>query len=114
VRRPLVIALLVIGGLALAGFAFMAYTSSEYTACYAGFESRERAERAAAAAGDAGLDAEIQEEAAGDVRATFTTGETEEDARELREAFQEIVEREGGEIRHDRNGCVERPPIAGL
>ena len=113
-RRAIVIAIVVVGVLGLAGFAFMAYTSTEYTACYAGFETRESADRAAEAAGDAGLDTEIHEETAGDVRVTFTTGETEEDARELRDAFHEIVEQEDGEIQHDRNGCVERPPIRGL
>jgi hypothetical protein len=115
VWRILLISLIVLGVLGVAGFAFMAYTSSEYQACYAAFDTPESADRAAAAGEDAGFDAEVGDaDSTGKVPVTFETGETEEDARELRDAFQAIVEREGGELRHDRNGCVERPPISGL
>ena len=100
--------------LGAAGFAFLAYTSTEYSACYGSFESRESAERAADAADQAGYDADVEDGATGDVEVTFTSGETEEDARGFRDTFQRIVEQEGGTIEHDRNGCVERPPIEGL
>ncbi|MEK6327656.1 MAG: hypothetical protein AABM66_09080 [Actinomycetota bacterium] len=102
--------LLVVGGAA----AFWGHIRSEHTLCFAYFQSRDAAERAASGGHAAGFD-DVEVEAVGPdarlptskggraISVDFTTGETGGDATSLRQEFREIVEGEGA----GGAGCVE-------
>lgn len=99
-------------GLLMAGAAafVLCGTNSEFTECYGIFRSREAAEQAADAARDVGLGTYVDHRSS-ESAVTFDTGETGSDASEHREAFREIVRREGGTLGHPGGGCVERTPL---
>jgi hypothetical protein len=100
---------------------FFAYLASEFTDCYAAFDTREAAERAAAAGRAVGFDTEVEasgprerrprSEGARRIAVTFSNGETGDDAEELRAAFGLIVKRAGGVLLHEGGGgCTENSP----
>jgi hypothetical protein len=101
----------VIGGLVLVvvflvgGWTLYVVTNPESTECYAQFESPADADRAVAAAGEAGFD-ETHRQSPRSVM--FKTGETGADAITFREAFGAFVEEHGGRPGHAGDGCLER------
>jgi hypothetical protein len=93
---------------AIAGFyAWGMYVA--YTECYAAFEAKGAAERAADAGAKEGFDtrAEFRDQPGAKWTVIFETGETGADAEEDRAAFRAIVKREGGRSAHP-GGCGER------
>ena len=120
--RALLITFAVVALVAVAVvIAFLAYSSSEFSQCFADFDSRESADRAAAAAEDAGFNADVEpsgpeerhRESAGGRRIaiTFEDGETGEDASEFRAFYRRILEHETGRPGHPGPGCLERGPF---
>ncbi len=105
-RKVALVALVVVGLAAGCVAALYAYVNAEFTACYGIFPSRQAAERAADAARARGLDPEVDHRQT-DSAVTFTTGETGNDARKARQAFREIVRRQG-RLGHPDGGCLER------
>jgi hypothetical protein len=85
--------------------------NSKSTACFGIFSSGDAAGRAAAAGRDAGFDTE-HEPRGSQSSVTFTTGESGDDADELRRAFAGIVERQRGTLGHPGDGCLERTPLS--
>jgi hypothetical protein len=103
------VTLLVLVALLAAGaVALMAWGNSEFTDCYARFSSEADAEAVADDLGDVDVDIERRD---GEFAATFTTGESGEDARSLRRAFRSAVLAQDGELGHPGDGCLERGPI---
>lgn len=105
----ILVAVIVAGGLGL-----VAWVSSEFTECYALYDSVEQAEATAddldREPGVPGVDVET-ERRTGEVAATFSTGETGADARPLEETFADAVRANGGELGHPGTGCLSRGPI---
>lgn len=109
------IALLVLAALVLvAGAAFWAWASSEFTWCYARFESDRDAEAALRdireAAPGAGVDMAAERRGAR-VSVTFESGESGRDARAFRRAVRPAVSARGGTLGHPGDGCLERTPF---
>jgi hypothetical protein len=93
---------------------FMAWASSEFTACYAVFRSESDAGAVAAelrqAAPALGID--VDEERRGrEVAATFRTGASGEDARALTRGFRAAVRAHDGTLGQPDDGCLERRPF---
>lgn len=105
--KKLGLGVLVLVGLGVGGYL---WANSQFTACYAVFNSRAAAERAADAGRDAGLDPYVEHRAS-DSAVTFSTGETGEDARKARQAYREIVRRARGRLGHPDGGCLERKQV---
>ena len=101
--------LAIVGGVlvvAVAGAGYFLLTS-QFTECYGSFQAEEAAERAVDAAEDAGLSASVDHRPT-ESAVRFETGETGADGAEDRETFREVLDREGGELAHPGDGCVER------
>jgi hypothetical protein len=106
--------LIVVLVLVAAGAGLYAYASSDYTACYSQFDSRQAADQAAEAGGDAGFDTDVEERRPGAVFVTFTTGEADSDAVvEYEDSFQRIVKDSGGTLAHPGTGCIPRQVFGG-
>ena len=106
--------LIVVAAIGAGGLGLTAWVNSEFTECYALFDSEAQAEATAAdlrrAAPDVGfsLDNEHRQD---ELATTFYTGETGEDAQPLVDAFQRAVRANGGELGHPEPGCLSRGPI---
>ena len=106
--------LIVLAAVGAGGLGLTAWVNSEFTECYALFDSETEAEATAAdlrrAAPDVGfsLDNESRQQK---VATTFYTGETGEDAQPLVDAFRRAVLANGGELGHPDTGCSARGPI---
>ena len=105
----------VIGLVAIAVAVYL-YAGTEYTTCYGVFKSKAAAEQAAEAGDDAGFDTATERLEDGEVgiywAVDFDSGETGDDARELRRAFRDIVRRERGKLGHSGSGCLEKDTIS--
>jgi hypothetical protein len=109
--RNVVIAIVVVAGVGLVALGALAlYANSEYTVCYGIFESRETAEDAADAGRREGFDVYVDHRAS-ESAVEFESGETGQDAGAPRDAFREILAREGGVSGHGDSGCLERGPF---
>jgi hypothetical protein len=105
--------------LALAVGLFLAWGHTSSTSCFGSFDSRQAAVRAALIMEAAGHDAEVEpsgprerhpeSQGGRQTAVTFSDGETGEDARAFREAFEDAVERENGV--GGQGGCTERTPF---
>lgn len=106
-KLGITIAVLAGVGLSLAAGFFAWAATAKYTECYGSFESRADADRAAEAARERGLEADLAE---GDASRSviFETGETGSDAASPRAVFREVLRSHGGEAAHPGDGCVER------
>lgn len=109
-KRLAVTVLAVIGLLLTAIAGLYIYASSDYTVCYAIFESRGAAERAADEAGEIGFDADVDHRRS-ESAVTFQSGESAADAEEQRRAFADFVRRHDGTLGHPGDGCLERKPF---
>jgi hypothetical protein len=102
---------------ALVAAVFVAVIQSESTSCYAAFETRAAADRAADRARSAGLDVEVEEpgpdarrpssRGARLISVAFSSGESGDDAAEFREEVRQIAEEEGA-AGEPAVGCSER------
>jgi len=105
----ILIAVMVAGGLG-----FTAWVNSEFTECYALFDSEQQAEatagdlRRAAPGLGVGLD---NDRRPSEVATTFDTDATGTDAQPLVDAFARAVRANGGELGHPGTGCLERGPF---
>ena len=113
--------LLVVTGAVLVVFGGLyALVSSEFTDCYASFESGEAAQKVATAARFAGFDSHDVEDAddpysrrsisrgARQISVMLTTGETGDDATELMDTFRRLVKEHNGSFGHSGGGCLEQ------
>jgi hypothetical protein len=90
---------------------------TEHTSCFAHFESRPAAERAAAAGAALGFDPDVEPSGprerdrnspgARQISVTFRHDKTGDEAARLEAAFREIVKRENGGLGHP-GGCLEK------
>jgi hypothetical protein len=106
----------VIGLVVIAAIALALYAGTEYTVCYGAFKSKAAAERAAEAGDEADFNTSTEhrkDDQGSFWGVDFRTGETGDDARELRRAFRDIIRRERGEFGHPDGGCLEREPFGG-
>jgi len=85
------------------------YVNHDYTECFAGYETKQAAERAAEDGRDAGFDVTVERRS--EWSAIMTFGETGDDARDDRARFREILDETGGELGHPGEGCLERGPF---
>jgi hypothetical protein len=118
VRWVVGISLTVVAAL-LGGFVWL--LNSSLTECFAGFESRAQAERAASVVESVGFTADV--EAAGPderkptsewgrgIGVRFSDGATGEDAKEFKQAVREAVDQEAGDTGRRGPTCSERPRV---
>ena len=99
-----------VGFLTVGVGALFVYADTEFTVCYGIFKSKDAAERAADAGGEAGFEVDVDHRGS-ESAVEFESGETGEDAREPRRAFRQILRRERGISGHDVEGCLERGPF---
>jgi hypothetical protein len=105
----------------IGGFFACSSSTPEFSQCFASFETREAAERAASVASDAGFDAEVEADTpfadqpnspgARQISVTFSDGATGDDAAEFRRVFHSVVAEENGKFGHPNRGCLERGPF---
>ncbi|HVL94761.1 MAG TPA: hypothetical protein VM266_02770 [Solirubrobacteraceae bacterium] len=111
-KRAGVVLLVLVGVVVAAGIGATAWVNSEFTWCYARFDSRARAEAALAEVRRTAPDADMALERRGRrVSVTFESGESGRDAEAFRRAFRPAVRRQGGTLGHPGDGCLERGPF---
>jgi hypothetical protein len=105
----------ILAGLAILGTAMALYVviNPSETRCYALFDSSDDARAAAAEAVYAGFDDADIHERDNRTGATFTTGETGDDAAHARKGFARFVEMYGGRVGNPGDGCSERQALGG-
>jgi hypothetical protein len=107
--------MVVLFALVAAGAAgLMAWANSEFTWCYARFDSQSEAQAALRsirdAAPDAGVDMDTEQRGRR-TSATFKSGASGLDAQPFRRAFRPSVREQGATLGHPGDGCLERGPF---
>ncbi len=111
VMKTLAIVVLAVSGLLVTAVgALYIYASSDYTDCYAIFQSRAAAERAADEADKIGFVPDVDHRRS-ESAVTFHSGESGADAQERRRVFGDFVRRHEGTLGHPGDGCLERKPF---
>lgn len=88
---------------------FFVLKSTDRTDCFASFNTQTAADRASELGEEAGFDVDIDHRRPTFFALTFETGETGDDAAELRQAFRRIVAEQDGDFGHPGGGCLEKP-----
>jgi hypothetical protein len=111
--KRVVIAITVL--LALAAGAAVVYflVNPRSTKCYGGFRSSEDAASAFLASRDAGFDDTMVDERDHRTAVTFITGESGDDAAEIRERFATFLSEHDGVRGHPGDGCLETEAFGG-
>lgn len=110
---------MVVGAIVLGVAGLYAWMTSEFTDCFANFESLEAAEQVALTARFAGFDGFEVEDAGpgardhesqggGNISVTITTGESGSEATPLQLSFRRLVRAQDGNFGHPDGGCLAK------
>ena len=113
VARRLGIGLVVVVAAVAAVFGgLLLWANSEFTWCYARFDTVQQAEAALEEIREAEAGAGMETEPRGRrISVTFESGESGEDAQAFRRAVAPAVARQRGRLGHPGDGCLERTPF---